>query len=88
MIDIYDMNIPALMTIYLVVVNVLSFSLFGIDKYKAKHKKWRISEKTLFISAVLGGSIGAFIGMHFFHHKTKHLYFLIGIPVILAIQIK
>lgn len=73
--------------IYLAAINLLSFALFGIDKSKAKRGKWRIPEKTLFITAILGGSIGALLGMRTFRHKTKHKTFTIGIPTILIIQI-
>ncbi|MCQ2286046.1 MAG: DUF1294 domain-containing protein [Bacteroidales bacterium] len=72
---------------YLVVINIISFSMFGIDKYKSMHDQWRIPERTLIYSAVIGGSIGAFIGMTFFRHKTKHPKFKIGIPAILLLQI-
>ena len=57
---------------YLIVINVLAFTLMGIDKSKAKRHLWRIPEKTLFLSALLGGGTGAIIGMYFFHHKTRH----------------
>ena len=73
--------------IYLVVINVAALALFGADKRKAKKHAWRISEKALFLSAVLGGSAGALLGMLLFRHKTKHWYFVIGIPLILVIQI-
>ena len=73
--------------IYLVVINVAALALFGADKRKAKKHAWRISEKALFLSAVLGGSVGALLGMLLFWHKTKHWYFVIGIPLILVIQI-
>lgn len=73
--------------IYLIAINILAFALMGIDKQKAKKHKWRISEKTLFMSAILFGSIGAILGMYVFRHKTKHLSFVIGMPVIFVIQI-
>lgn len=73
--------------IYLVIVNVLAFALYGIDKYKAKAGAWRIPEKTLLGIAVLGGSVGAIAGMKTFHHKTKHWYFRYGLPALLAIQL-
>ena len=73
--------------LYLFAVNITAFALFGADKRKARRNAWRISEKALFLSAVLGGSLGALIGMRFFHHKTKHWYFVIGIPAILVLQI-
>ena len=73
--------------LYLFAVNIAAFALFGADKRKARRGDWRISEKALFLSAVLGGSLGALIGMRLFHHKTKHWYFVIGIPAILVLQI-
>lgn len=73
--------------IYLAAINLLSFALFGIDKSKAKRGKWRIPEKSLFITAILGGSPGALLGMRTFRHKTKHKSFTIGIPTILILQI-
>ncbi len=72
---------------YLIFINLTSFLLMGIDKYKAIHHKWRISEKTLFISALLFGSIGALLGMYTFRHKTKHAKFVYGMPTILIVQI-
>lgn len=72
---------------YLLVVNILAFVLFGVDKQKARRNKWRIPEKTLILSAVIGGSVGAILGMRFFHHKTRKARFAIGVPVILLVQI-
>ena len=72
--------------IYLLVINLLGFFAMGLDKHKAKKGKWRIPEKTLFLVALLGGSLGTTIGMHVFHHKTKHWYFKFGMPVIFVIQ--
>lgn len=76
-----------ILIIYFVVVNVVAFFMYGIDKVKAKKQKWRIPEKTLIGIAVIGGSIGAIAGMNVFHHKTKHWYFKFGLPLILIIQI-
>ena len=76
-----------LLIVYLLLINIAAFALFGADKRKARRGDWRISEKGLFLSAVLGGSLGAMIGMRLFHHKTKHWYFVIGIPAILVLQI-
>ncbi|MBO6092790.1 MAG: DUF1294 domain-containing protein [Oscillospiraceae bacterium] len=73
--------------VYLILVNMIAFLLFGLDKRKAQMHRWRISEKALFIPAILGGSIGAILGMHLFHHKTKHWYFRFGLPLILALQL-
>ena len=73
--------------IYLVVINIIAFAMMGIDKRKAIKRRWRIPEKSLFLSAILGGSIGAIAGMQLFRHKTKHTKFVIGMPAILILQI-
>ncbi|MDE6151920.1 MAG: DUF1294 domain-containing protein, partial [Prevotella sp.] len=72
---------------YLLTLNVVAFIVYGIDKYKARKGKWRISEATLLLMAVIGGSIGAWIGMKAWHHKTLHKKFRFGIPAILVAQI-
>ena len=72
---------------YLLAVNITSFLLYGIDKYKAKKGRWRISEATLLLMAVIGGSIGAWGGMRIWHHKTMHKMFKYGIPVIIIFQV-
>ena len=72
---------------YLLAINIVSFFLYGIDKYKAKKNKWRISEATLLMIAVIGGSIGAWVGMRIWHHKTMHKKFKYGIQVIIIMQI-
>jgi len=68
-------------------MNLIGFSLMGIDKYKAKKRAFRIPEATLFIVAAVGGCIGSIIGMYTFHHKTRHWYFVYGMPFILFLQI-
>lgn len=73
--------------LYLAIINVITFFLFGIDKFKAKRSKWRISEAMLLSMAVLGGSLGAWLGMMVWHHKTLHKKFRYGIPLILMVQI-
>lgn len=72
---------------YLIVVNIIGYAMMWYDKRCAQNGQWRIKEKTLFIIALIGGSIGSLIGIHQFRHKTKHLKFTIGIPVILVLQI-
>lgn len=72
---------------YLLTINTVAFIMYGIDKYKAKKAKWRIPEATLLLLAVLGGSIGAWMGMKVWHHKTMHKKFKYGIPAILLIQV-
>ena len=73
--------------IYLVAVNVVTFFMYGIDKLKAKRSKWRISEATLLWMAVIGGSIGAWLGIKIWHHKTMHKKFKYGVPAIIILQI-
>ena len=72
---------------YLLAINIVSFFLYGIDKYKAKKGRWRISEATLLMMAVIGGSIGAWVGMRLWHHKTMHKKFKYGIPAIIIMQV-
>ena len=73
--------------IYLGIINLIGFFSMFLDKQKAKRGKWRIPEKTLFLLAVIGGSLGTTLGMHVFRHKTKHWYFKFGMPFILIVQI-
>ena len=73
--------------IYLAAINIVAFFLYGIDKWKARHDKWRITEARLIWIAVAGGSIGALLGMKIWHHKTKHNKFRFGLPAILILQI-
>lgn len=72
---------------YLAAVNLVTFAVYGIDKARAKRDKWRVSEKTLFLLPLLGGSVGALLGMWLFRHKTRHWYFVCGIPAILLVQL-
>ena len=71
---------------YLVVLNVLALVLMGVDKRRAKRHAWRIPEATFFAVALLGGSAGAWAGMYLFRHKTRHWYFVVGMPFLLAVQ--
>ena len=73
--------------IYLAVINVVTFFMYGIDKWKAKNSKWRIRETALLGLAVLGGSIGAWLGMKVWHHKTQHKKFKYGVPAIIIVQL-
>lgn len=75
------------MLIYLLVINIVAFAMMGIDKSRARNGQWRISEASLFLGAILGGSIGSIAGMQLFRHKTKHWYFQFGMPAILMIQL-
>ena len=76
-----------LILLYLTIINAAGFLLMLIDKQKARRGAWRIPEATLIWIAILGGSIGSLIGMYFFRHKTRHLKFVMGIPVILFAQL-
>ena len=73
--------------IYLLIINLIGFFAMFLDKQKAKRDKWRIPEKTLFLFALIGGSLGTTLGMHLFRHKTKPWYFKFGMPLILLIQL-
>lgn len=72
---------------YLVIINAVGFLIMLIDKRKAQKNLWRIPERTIMFTAVSGGSLGVLLGMHMFRHKTKHLKFTMGVPIILAVQI-
>lgn len=72
---------------YLICVNMLAFTLFGMDKSRAVRRQWRIPEKTLLLTALIGGSLGAEAGMLCFRHKTKHARFRIGIPAVIIVQL-
>ncbi len=72
---------------YMAGINVLTFFMYGLDKRRARRHEWRISEKTLLLLAAVGGSIGACLGMRYFHHKTRKFWFRIGVPVMLLLQI-
>lgn len=76
-----------MLTYYLLAINILAFALMGVDKTKARRNNRRIPEKILFLIAVFGGSVGAIAGIFLFRHKTKHLSFVIGLPVILLLQL-
>ncbi|SFL23386.1 Uncharacterized membrane protein YsdA, DUF1294 family [Lachnospiraceae bacterium KH1T2] len=73
--------------IYILLINIIAFTMYGLDKRKAKRHVWRTPEATLIGVAAIGGSIGALCGMQFFHHKTKHLKFRISLPLILIVHI-
>lgn len=81
-------SIPTLIVIlYLIIMNIAGFAIMGIDKKKAIRGAYRVSEASLFMVALLGGSIGSILGMQHFRHKTKHWYFVVGMPAILILQI-
>jgi uncharacterized membrane protein YsdA (DUF1294 family) len=81
------MDISVIVLLYLMAVNIVAFHLMGKDKKKAKKRGRRIPEKTLFLWAIIGGSIGSIAGMQHFRHKTRHMSFKIGMPLILLLQI-
>lgn len=72
---------------YLILANLVGLVLMGADKSKARRHRWRIPERVLFLSAILGGSLGATVGMWLFRHKTRHWYFVVGMPAILVLQV-
>ena len=76
-----------LILLYLLLINAAGFLLMLVDKFKAKKNLWRIPEKTLFLVAALGGSAGSLLGMYLVRHKTQHLIFTLGMPLILALQV-
>ena len=75
-----------LLLYYLLIINAAGFVLMLVDKWKAKKNRWRVRESTLLLVAALGGSVGSLAGMYLFRHKTQHLKFTLGIPLILAAQ--
>ena len=79
--------IKEIIAIYLIVVNIAGFFIMGIDKHKAKKNAWRIPEKHLFLVSLIGGSLGTWGGMYAFRHKTKHWYFVVGMPLIVVFHI-
>lgn len=81
------LDLTKILIIYFVTINVATFLVYGVDKWKAKRSKWRITEAALLLLAVLGGSIGALLGMKVWHHKTMHKKFKYGIPLIIIVQV-
>lgn len=81
------MTTSSYITIYLAAINLVGIFVMWLDKTKARNSTWRIPEKSLFLVSAIGGSIGTWAGMYIFRHKTKHWYFVIGMPLILAVHI-
>ena len=81
------LDMTKILIVYLVTINIATFFVYGIDKWKAKHSKWRVTEAALLLLAVLGGSIGAWLGMKVWRHKTMHKKFKYGIPLIIIVQV-
>jgi len=82
-----DFPLLHIVLIYLAVINAVTFFMYGVDKWKARKSKWRIRETALLGLAVLGGSIGAWLGMKVWHHKTQHKKFKYGVPAIIIVQL-
>ena len=80
-------EIMQVLGLYLLVINAVGFFLMGADKRRARRGQWRIPEKTLFLPPLLGGTVGAILGMRVFHHKTRHWYFRYGLPALLLVQL-
>ena len=80
-------DLSNLILLWLLCANLAAFALMGWDKHRAKTGGWRVKEATLFLTALLGGSAGAILGMQLFRHKTRHWYFKYGMPIILALQL-
>ena len=80
-------NISSLLILYLITINVVTFLLYGIDKWKAKRARWRIPESVLLGMAAIGGSVGAWLGMRVWHHKTQHTKVRYGVPAMLVAQV-
>lgn len=75
------------LAVWLIAINLVTFAVYGADKRRARRGAWRVPEKTLFLLPLLGGSVGALLGMGVFRHKTKHWYFVWGVPAILLAQL-
>ncbi len=81
------MNLQKIVIVCVIAMNIIGLLVMGMDKHKAKAHQWRIPEKTLFLISMIGGSVGTLAGMYLFRHKTKHWYFVIGMPLILVVHI-
>lgn len=81
------MNVILWIVIYLIIINIIGFAMMGIDKSRARKRAWRIPELHLFVVAIVGGSLGSLIGMYVFRHKTRHMVFVIGMPLILVLHV-
>ncbi len=73
--------------VYLLIINIISFLIFGWDKVQARRKRWRVAERTLFLSVILGGGLGGVAGMKVWRHKTKKWYFKFGVPRLMILQV-
>ena len=82
-----DISLKNIIIFYLVIINIITFFLYGVDKWKAQRSRWRISESVLLGMAAIGGSVGAWLGMRLWRHKTQHAKFRYGVPIILIAQV-
>lgn len=82
-----DISLKTIIILYLVIINVVTFLLYGVDKWKAQRARWRIPESVLLGMAAIGGSVGAWLGMQAWRHKTQHAKFRYGVPIILIAQV-
>ena len=81
------MNAFSIIILYFVIINIIGFGIMGLDKWKAKKGYWRVPESSLFIISLIGGSLGSILSMYSFRHKTRHWYFVFGLPAILVIEL-
>lgn len=82
-----DISNIKILLLYLLIINVINLALFGLDKRRAKSGAWRVRERDLFLVAIAGGSLGGWLGMYLFRHKTQHLKFKLGFPLIILLQL-
>ena len=82
-----NISLKAIIIFYLVIININTFFLYGIDKWKAQRSRWRVPESVLLGMAAIGGSVGAWLGMQVWRHKTQHAKFRFGVPIILIVQV-
>ena len=82
-----EISIITIIIFYLVIINVFTFFLYGVDKWKAQRSRWRIPESVLLGLAAIGGSVGAWLGIRVWRHKTQHAIFRYGVPIILIAQV-
>ena len=80
------LSVKHIVLIYFAMINVVAFFVYGIDKWKSQHDRWRVPESMLLGLAAIGGSVGAWLGMKVWHHKTQHKKFKYGIPAIILVQ--
>ena len=82
-----NISLVTIIVFYLVIINIITFFLYGIDKWKAQRSRWRVPESVLLGMAAIGGSVGAWLGMQVWRHKTQHVKFRYGVPIILIVQV-